>query len=61
MTHHETGGRWGAALRTAQRLRRALAERLTARPSPQWTSAPYPLSGGVPGYPIARDAARRRR
>ena len=56
MTYHETGSRWAAALRTARRMGRAL----DGRTAPRWAAAPYPMSGGVPGYPIARHAARWR-
>jgi hypothetical protein len=60
MTDHETGSRWGAALRTTRRLGHAVSRMLDGRRGPRWAVAPYPMSGGVPGYPIARDAARWR-
>jgi hypothetical protein len=60
MTHHETGTRWAAAVRIARRLGRAASRKLDGRSGPHWAVAPYPLSGSVPGYPIARDAARWR-
>jgi hypothetical protein len=57
MTNHETGSRWDAA---ARRLVRAVSRMLDGRRGPHWAVAPYPMSSGVPGYPIARDAARWR-
>jgi hypothetical protein len=60
MTDHETGSRWGAVRRTARRLGRAVGGMLDGPSSPRWTVGPYPMSGGVPGYPIARDASRWR-
>jgi hypothetical protein len=61
MIHRENSSRWAATRRTTARLLyRALADRLDARRGPQWAAAPYPLSGGALGYPIARDAARWR-
>jgi hypothetical protein len=60
MAQHESGSRWAAVLRTARRLGRAASRALDGRTGACWAGAPYPMSGGVPGYPIARDAARWR-
>jgi hypothetical protein len=60
MAHNESGSRWAAPLRTARRLGRAASRALDGSTSPRWAAAPYPMSGGVPDYPIARDAARWR-
>jgi hypothetical protein len=60
MAHHETGSRWAVAFRTARRLRCTVSGKLGGRTAPRWAAAPYPLSGDVPGYPIARNAARWR-
>jgi hypothetical protein len=62
MRHHEqiSNRRWAVAVR---RIGRGVAALVGGPQSAAvWAvSQPYPLSGGVPGYPIARDAARWRR
>jgi hypothetical protein len=64
MTQHTqtSSGRWATALRVVRRMGRGLAEALEGPDrAARWGTPPaYPLSGGVPGYPIARDAARWR-
>ena len=59
MAHRETGHRGAAALRTARRFGRTIVRWLDGGEAGH-RSAPYPLTGDVPGYPIARNAARWR-